>query len=269
MSNKDAVVYVDYENVFETLRKYKVSPISINFFPVVLDWLMKNHKINPIDIIAYFSFDKFQINHRIELEKLGIKNRHASSNRKNYGDLMLSVDTIVTLYENPAIEAFVIVSSDRDMLPLIETILDKGKSVIFLTSKSEFLTDISNDAYFHEYIEKILGLTPRMLVNPNERDLVVKITNQEMTFEDIANAKQVSKLLYSSILWNKFQRTGEPIILDNYVDLLSKRVDRDITQIKKDFEIAHCLGFVSIYKDAKNGCFCLKKGGKYAEIMKK
>jgi uncharacterized LabA/DUF88 family protein len=269
MPKKDAIIYVDYDNIYESLRKYKVSPLSINFFPVVLDWLMTNHQLNPIDVFAYYNFDKFQTSHQNTLEKLGIKIRHASSYRKNYGDLKITVDAIVTLYEKPAIEAFVIISSDRDMIPLLEAISEKGKSAFLLSSKNDFQTHISSEAFSHEYLENILGLSPRMLVNSNERKLVVQITNQEITFDDIANAKQVSKLLYSSIEWKKYQRTGEPIFMDTYIELLSKRIDRGIPQIKKDFEVAHCLGFVTIYLDTGKKCFYLRKGEKYAEIMKK
>ena len=57
--DKNAIIYVDYENTTERLRNYGVSPIEINFFPVVLDKYMESFNI--MECIAYANFGRSPI----------------------------------------------------------------------------------------------------------------------------------------------------------------------------------------------------------------
>ncbi|MFH1472461.1 MAG: NYN domain-containing protein [Nanoarchaeota archaeon] len=51
---------------------------------------------------------------------------------KSLGDPMLFCDAMEILYEKPEIDTFVIVSGDKDMIPLIRHIAKKGKNVIVI-----------------------------------------------------------------------------------------------------------------------------------------
>lgn len=53
-------------------------------------------------------------------------------NPKNITDTAMAVDIISDLYENNSINTFVIVTSDKDFIPVFKKIIEKGKSAILI-----------------------------------------------------------------------------------------------------------------------------------------
>ena len=265
----NATVYIDYENIFELLKRYGVNPIDINFFPVILDKFKNVYGLNIVECIAYCNFEKkpFQGKHQTLLQHLGLQTRHSSSNGKNCSDLILTVDTLTTLYKNPNINVFVIVSSDRDMIPLLKAIKYENKFAYVLSTKNGFNPIVTNYADHHEYIEDIFNLTSDMLA-PEEDELTFNINPDSFYQEDIQNAQEVSKLLYHSNVWKTFEMEGEPVTLKGYMNIIAKKIKRNSSQILKDFEIAHYYQYITIYKDQNRG-LCLKKGDKFNELLDK
>jgi hypothetical protein len=70
-------------------------------------------------------------------------------------------------------------------------------------------------------------------------------------------------------MWKTCEEKKDPLTFDGYLTRLSKGVKRDTGALKRDFEIANCLGYVTIYRDEIKRCLCFKKGEKYEEIMDK
>ncbi len=107
---------------------------------------------------CYGNFEKklFQGKHQTALQKLGLQTRHSANNGKNCSDLMLAVDTLTILYKNPNIHVFIIVSSDRDLIPLLKAIKYENKIAYVISTKYGFDPVVSNYADHHEYIEDIL-----------------------------------------------------------------------------------------------------------------
>ena len=262
----NAMIYVDYENIYELLKKYGVNPIDINFFPVILDKFRNTYRFNVIECILYGNFEKkpFQGRHQTILHNLGLQTRHTASCGKNCGDLMLTVDTLTTLYKNPNINVFIIVSSDRDMIPLLKTIKYENKFAYVLSTKYGFNPVVSCYADYHEYIEDIFDLKPEMIIN-EAVDLEIPI-KEELKESDIENAKEVSRLLYSSNVWRIYETEGNPITLKGYLSIVAKKIGRDAAQVIKDFELAHHFKYITIYQDQDKG-LCIKKGDNYAEVM--
>jgi hypothetical protein len=267
MTQKNAVIYVDYENIFETLDHYGADPLEINFFPIVLDRLKTVHRFNPINCNVYFNFTKFDCQHQNVLQRLGLTLCPSMYRGKNSSDLLLTVDSMTTLYENPTIEAFVIISSDRDMAPLIAKVRGKGKLTFLMTEKRVMNRTLINEADIHEFVEDVFDLKAEMLVSPQDRALLTNICHENITLETMAQAKQVSVLLYKSNLWRVSQEENDPVTLEGYITQLSKRVHRDIDKLRQDFEVANCLGYVTIYRDEKKDCLCLKRGKSYETVL--
>ncbi|MCL6589016.1 MAG: NYN domain-containing protein [Firmicutes bacterium] len=263
----NATIYVDYENIFELLKKYGVNPVEHNFFPIILDKLKNNYKLNVIECIAYCNFEKkpFQGGHQTVLQNLGIQTRHAASNGKNCSDLMLTVDSLTTLYKNPNISVFVIVSSDRDMIPLLKAIKYENRYAYVISTRYGFDPIVAQYADHHEYIEDFLHLTPDMLIGDVNEDLDLGIRGVVRNSREIENAKEVSKLLYTSNVWKAFENKGEPVTLKGYMNIVSKKIERNASQIARDFELAHYFKYLTIYKDPRKG-LCLKKGDNYQEL---
>jgi uncharacterized LabA/DUF88 family protein len=266
----NAIVYVDYENIFELLKKYGVCPGEINFFPVILEQFRNIYKLNVIECIVYCNFEKkpFQGREQTILQNLGLQTRHAASNGKNCSDLMLTVDALSTLYKNPNIDVFVVVSSDRDMIPLLKTIKYENKVACILSTRYGFNPVVSEYADYHEYIEDIFKINYDSLISQDEpeSDIIIRGKNFNPEEARIEDAQEVSKLLYSSNIWKRSETDGNPVTLKGYLQIILKKVGRTSSQIEKDFALAHQLKYVTLYRDENKG-LCIKKGNNYWEIL--
>jgi uncharacterized LabA/DUF88 family protein len=265
----NAAVYVDYENIFELLKRYGKNPLEIDFFPVLLNKLRERHKLNVIDFIVYSNFEKqpFFGRHQTILQALGLQTRHSSNNGKNSGDLELTVDALKTLYKNPGIEVFVIISSDRDIIPLIKAIKYENKTTYVLSTKNGFNQIVTKYADHHEYIEDIFNLSDSSL-EPNNKPVEWELNFDfaQISEENINEAKRICKLFYDSNIWKRHEKQGDAISLNGYLNAISKTIDRIPTQIINDFKLAHHLGYIKLYKDAKDR-LCLEQGSKKNEVV--
>jgi uncharacterized LabA/DUF88 family protein len=264
----NAVVYVDYENIFELLKRYGKNPLEIDFFPVLLNKLREEHKLNVIDFIIYSNFEKqpFFGRHQTALQAMGLQTRHSSNNGKNSGDLELTVDALKTLYKNPSIEVFVIISSDRDIIPLIKAIKYENKTTYVLSTKNGFNQIVTKYADHHEYIEDIFNLNDSPLEqNSQPDDWDLNLEFPRISEENINDAKRICKLFYASNIWRRHEKQGDTISLDGYLNAISKTIDRIPAQLISDFKLAHHLGYIKLYKDTKDR-LCLDQGPKRNEV---
>jgi hypothetical protein len=179
---------------------------------------------------------------------------------------MLTVDSLTTLFKNPNIDVFIIVSSDRDMIPLLKAIKYENKFAYVLSTKYGFNPVVSCYADYHEYIEDIFDLKAEMLLNEEVQEISLVINQTNLNENDIENAKEVSRLLYSSNIWKIYETEGNPVTLKGYLNIVSKKIGWDYTQLVKCFELAHHYKYITIYND-KNKGLCLKKGDNYQEIL--
>lgn len=272
----NAAIYVDYENIYELLKSYGKNPFDIDFFPVIIKKLKNEYRFKIIEFIVYSNFEKkeFQGRHQTMIQKLGIETRHSSNSGKNCSDLELTVDALRTLYKNPNVDVFVLISSDRDIIPLIKAIKYENKIAFTISTKKGFNLVVTKYTDYHEYIEDIFHIKEEhhYEIAPEDscsRELnsVVKFNDngQTVTAEDIDKAKEVSKLFYGSNVWKKYEQIGEIISLKGYINILAKTVIRNQAQLLEDFKLAHTLEYVHIYNDPKKG-LCLKEGAKRHEL---
>lgn len=263
----NAAVYVDYENIYELLQKYKVNPLDINFFPALLDRFRDVYRLNIMECIVYGNFEKkaFQGKLQTILQNFGLQTRHSAKNGKNCSDLMLTVDALTTLYKNPNIQAFVIISSDRDMIPLIGAIKYENKFAYMISTKWGFNPAVSYYPDQHEYIEDIFHLEPGTPTGETTEEL--ELFGQDLlNHSAIEKAQEVSKLFYHSNVWKVYNKVGDPITLKGYIHIVSKKVGREDDQILNDFKLAHRFKYVTIYRDENKG-LCLTKGDNYQEVI--
>lgn len=272
----NAAVYVDYENIYELLKFYGKNPFDIDFFPIIIKKLKNDYQFKIIEFIVYSNFEKkeFQGRQQTLIQKLGIETRHSSNSGKNCSDLELTVDALRTLYKNPNVDVFVLISSDRDIIPLIKAIKYENKIAFTISTKKGFNVIVTKYTDYHEYIEDIFHLNlkdePHTGELPEAGALLeagAKLDEnfRSITAEDIERAKEVSKLFYGSNVWKKYEQIGEIISLKGYINILAKTVIRNQAQILEDFKLAHYMQYVYIYTDQKKG-LCLKEGPKRAEL---
>jgi uncharacterized LabA/DUF88 family protein len=262
----NAVVYVDYENILELLKQYGKDPMEIDFFKVIQAKLRESN-LKIIDFIVYSNFEKKSLNTRQQtyLRALGIQTRHASNNGKNSGDLELTVDALRVLYKNPHINTFVIISSDRDIIPLLKAIKYENRFSYVISTKNGFNQIVVEYADYHQYIEELFNLSPSLKVVQPTLELDITYNLSSVTEDDLERAKEVARYLYTSHIWKRAAGLDEPVSLTGYINVISKIVNRFPGEILNDFKLAHHLKYVTIYPDQNQRLF-LKEGEKKDEI---
>jgi uncharacterized LabA/DUF88 family protein len=263
-----AMVYVDYENILELLKVYGKDPLEIDFFRVIQARLaVAGVKI--IDIMVYGNFEKKTAggNQQTFLRAMGLQTRHASNNGKNSGDLELTVDALKDLFKNPSIDIFVIISSDRDIIPLLKAIKYENKLSYVYSTQNGFNQIVAKYADFHEYIEAIFQLVlpepPRLIqgLAGGPGDIDPETVNPE----NIQQAREVAHYFYHSRIWAKSSILGKPVSLKGYLDVVARVVKRSPENVFNDFKLAHSLKLITIYRDPERG-LCLKEGEQMENI---
>ncbi len=259
-------VYIDYENIWALLQRYGTDPMALDFFPVILNRLKKDANLNIIDCIAYCNFERMSFNGGIQtaIQKFGIQTRHSANGTKNCSDLQLTVDALLALTKSPHIKVFVIVSSDRDMIPLLKAIKADNKPVYLISTRLGFNSIVAEYADYLEYIEDIFHLAPeRLKINQEPAHLI----NEEQDYHSsVENAQEVTKRLFSSNIWKGCEKNGEPVTLKGYVTVISKVVNRSHSQIVTDFHLASELGYIEIVNVPLKGD-CLRRGRNHQKIL--
>jgi hypothetical protein len=262
-----SVVYVDYENIHETLKHYGKDPIEMNFFQVIHQKLVEAG-LNVVDFIIYSNFAKKTLTpeHQTFLQSIGLQTRPASNNGKSSGDLELTVDALRMLYKNPQINVFIIISSDRDIIPLLKAIKYENKVSYMISVKTGFNQIVAEYADFHEYIEDIFNLS----MEEPEKELNETLkTSDALNFtpEQIARAKEVSRYFYNSNIWKRCIHQKEPINLNGYIQVIAKVLNRSNNEILDDFKVAHHLKYVTIYQDQFRQQLYIKEGERMEEVI--
>ena len=274
---RNAMVYVDYENILELLKIYQKSPLEIDFFRVIQSHLILAG-IKIIDFLVYGNFEKRNAggNHQTFLRAMGLQTRHASNHGKNSGDLELTVDALKDLYKNPNIDIFVIISSDRDIIPLLKTIKYENKLSYVFSTQNGFNQIVARYADFHEFIEPIFQLVPPEPVAFCQElagfpiDLSSSCNNgfpgnfdkfgpEAVSAGQIKRAHEVAHYFYHSHIRAKSAILGKPVSLKGYLEVVTRVVKRSPEQVLNDFKLAHSLKLVTIYRDPERG-LCIKEG---------
>lgn len=159
-SQKNVIVYIDYENIHKTLLSENKNFLSIGFFEKLRKWCGEKD-LRVIDIIAYCNFDLcdlYESHHQTKLQEYGVETIHTSNRGKNFADLKITADLLEEMHTNSNISGFIIVSNDKDMTPVIRAIKKYKDFVFLITAGNNFDDSIVNfpDKVFRiDEIEKI------------------------------------------------------------------------------------------------------------------
>jgi hypothetical protein len=256
----NTIVYIDFETISELLQRNSEDPLKLEFFRVIQEKLQKSD-LKIIDFIVYGNFEKDPQSQRLQtlLRSRGFQARQASYNKENSGELELTVDALRTLYKNPNISVFIIISNGWDFIPLLKTIKFENKISYVLSPKNSFNQAVAEYADFHEYLEDIFPLTSlESQPEPDRFMVTTEAVNPDQ--ERLDRAREVSKHFYNSHIWRRSLRQGEPISLTGYIQVISKIVKRSTDEIMDDFKQAHLLKYVTIYPDPSRRQLLIKQG---------
>lgn len=240
----NAVIFVDFENIRRIISNgYNVDIVNPNFFYRLNEYLARDYRI--INTIIYDNFDRESGLQRL-LKPNGYDCRQSSCNGKNAADIEITVDIVCTLYKNPGIKAYVLITSDRDIVPVLKEIKREGKISHLISSAIRFNKDTIAYADKHTYLEEIFS---------NFRLFNNKIgLGSQGALAELAH--HVSVLFYQSQIY-KDSIHKEPISLPGYIKALEKTLTYDSVTILDAFKLAGQLGLVEIYQDREKG-MCIR-----------
>ena len=121
------VVFWDLENTYWTLLEYYgqvESPIER-----IIDFVFTTYKDDSVRVFrAYADYEKLRSsvsNAQTNIQKKRVTPKHVfssssgSQNRKNAADIELGLDALEIVFKSPEVNEYVIISADKDMIPLI------------------------------------------------------------------------------------------------------------------------------------------------------
>ena len=76
--------------------------------------------------------------HQSKLQEYGVETVHTSNRGKNYADMQLAIDVLNQMYLNENIDEFIIISNDKDMSPLINTIKANKRKAVLITANDNY-----------------------------------------------------------------------------------------------------------------------------------
>lgn len=150
-SQVNTVVFVDYDNVYITLDKNYVNFERLDLRKDVILEIENKYKRDKIcESKLFLDFGKIKLT---DDEFSTFKNNHIRLEHvysgKNASDVYLMLDIMKTLSHDNEINKFIIISSDSDMLPIINELKRRRKEVVV------GYFEINTDLKYIEYLNKI------------------------------------------------------------------------------------------------------------------
>lgn len=195
-------IFIDYDNVSITLDKYYQNSnrpnLKLDIIHKIKDFF-KNDKI--LTIKAFADFEKITpLLTPLQKEQVELRHVYSSSKRKNASDIALVISVMKSIYSNQNIDKYVIVSSDSDMLPVINEMkfFDKDIFVVYseYCAKNEYNTYLDADSFIT--IEKLLGIP---VYSPIQQDTILSIL------------PSILKMINKNICETYFKYKGEGTVL--------------------------------------------------------
>lgn len=168
----NVAVYVDYENIHKTLIRTKTNVLRTGFFEKLRTWCANNNK-RIVQTQVYCNFDNedlYQSHHQTTLQNYGVETIHTSNQGKNYADLKISIDVLTSMYSNDNIDEFIIVSNDKDMIPLLNSIRANKRNVCVITAGEDYNRSICEFSDQHITLEEICETETKHLIITDLKD---------------------------------------------------------------------------------------------------
>jgi len=277
----NAVVYIDYENISIRIKESTGSHIihDLDFFRELNKYLSAN-KINVLSMNAYGNIEDSNIKKSdvALLSDHGVVFKHTANASKSACDMILAIDCMKDLYKNQYIDLFIIVSSDRDYIPLMNTIKQENKLVANFSTKTGYNEIVKTFSTYHEYIENICKQKLNEFVESKKIDAESTIKSTQANVKpilpkyndrEIKLAKTVAELFYSSNFYLKYKNEGsEKVGLPGFCKSISKNVMRELSsfEVEKYIKIASNLNFLSIEVNSENNHRYILDGDNTSEL---
>lgn len=153
----NVAVFIDYENVYRALLQERTNVLRLAFFEKLRSWCAHQGR-RVVRVVVYCNFDIPDLHdshHQSTLQSYGVETVHTSNQGKNYADLKLTIDVLSSMYSNNNIDEFFIMSNDKDMTPLLNTIRANKRNVTLITAGVQYNPVLSQFADRHVRLDEI------------------------------------------------------------------------------------------------------------------
>jgi len=160
-------LFIDYENIHWTMvREYNLEPEVSRLTTVLRE---RAEKLGHVSYVAaYADFDNPDFHGlQSEFQRNNVETRHVfsktyqDSTRKNAADIEMSLDAQEMSASRQDISTFVLVCGDRDFIPIVKRLLQKGKQVHIIGLRASTSRDLQNFVGSnYTAVEELLGLIP-------------------------------------------------------------------------------------------------------------
>ncbi|MGH2639401.1 MAG: NYN domain-containing protein [Rhabdochlamydiaceae bacterium] len=200
---------IDYENVhWSMVREYHLEPEVSN----LINSLKKEAgKYGQVTItIAYADFDNEDFHGlQSQFQRSNVETRHVFSKtyengrRKNAADIEMSLDALELSRDRGELEAFILVCGDRDFIPVVKRLQQKGVQVHIIGLRVTTSRDLQNFVGGkYTAIEDLLGLIPAKKSAPVPLGADEKISIETIICKLEAAQKRLSFVSVSHFLKN-------------------------------------------------------------------
>lgn len=149
LSCNNVAIFCDYDNIYYGLTDYglDITDYKYDVFQLMNE-IYGNNKIRTMK--AFADFDQIHIPQILKhLQSNRVEICNVFGTRKNASDIMLSIDAIEMYYNHPKIDTFVFITSDSDMISVMNKLLFYGKQIHLYyiePNANEFLPQFCNIA---------------------------------------------------------------------------------------------------------------------------
>ena len=190
MSN--IAIFVDYDNIYITLVKYyQKSKYETDLKTEIFTKIKQYFKYD--NIITYKAFADFQkvspVLRTLQRNQVDLRHVYSSNTRKNASDIAMAISVIKSIYSNRNIDQYVIVSSDSDILQIINELRYFGKDVFVIYSS--YVSQEGFEEYFeinkYKTIESLLELPEYIPIIDSNLSNDTKIQKRLPEFMNVIN----------------------------------------------------------------------------------
>lgn len=216
----NVALFIDYENVYKNLLEENRNVIRDGFFEKIREWCRKNNR-RLVKIAVYCNYDNEDLHesyHQSLLQSYGVESIHTSNQGKNFADLQITIDVLTAMYLNDNIDEFFIMSNDKDMTPLLNSIRYNKRKVSIVTVGNKYndaicsfsdeqikYEDVIQIELEHSYIDTLEEKIEKNLVNSftrNKTSFDTTKTFQHMGLEHFANLQMKNCCLMKYEVYN-------------------------------------------------------------------
>jgi hypothetical protein len=164
---RSIALFVDFENILRPVEERVGSEVGTDETVRILGGLIRaieeaGRGTSSIRVRrAYADWESMEEGLQANLSLMNIKPQYVlAKTGKSSADLALSLDLLETLLTRPEVDAFVIVGGDRDYIPIVSRVMEKGKDIFIASLPGSVSGDLQDIVGKDRFIDMTSLLMP-------------------------------------------------------------------------------------------------------------